>query len=77
MKDTVSSDIVYLCAASELKSHPIWCSESIWEAALNQGEIVINLFNIEWASYFIPFYSIPFYFISFWFWFLYLGLILL
>ena len=47
MKDTVSSDIVYLCAASELKSHPIWCSESIWEAALNQGEIVINLFNIE------------------------------
>ena len=28
---------LYLCSTSELRSHSIWATEGIWEAALDQG----------------------------------------
>ena len=28
---------LYLCSTSELRSHMIWATEGIWEAALDQG----------------------------------------
>ena len=29
---------LYLCASSELRSHSIWETQGIWEAALDQGK---------------------------------------